>query len=1191
MIDPVTAWLLKEVVAPDAYQRLVDGLRRSSWDRDVCRKVREWTGHKPSRHYRAWLRAPETFDLLTRRTTDAFEELVRRLSEYESRRWVRSRRLDPEQVEHLVVETIRAFLPSLEPSLAVAVSEARSEARQGEVLARIDAYRSFDDLAERLPPPTRDLLRSQRQLDTRAERVAAALAAGDPREVLSAWALAEPHWLEGASGGVRASLGLVCQALGLRSQASEFFEEAGDLGYQPQRSYASAAFDAAAAADHERSQRLLRQARQLGQSKFVDRIAAAIAEDPVLILEVGEPDLDDSLDTNVVGHALNAVGRLDEAIEVLRRSLAADSERSSAKVLLARSLLQRSGNPDALNRISDRRDALQLAVVARDERRSWRGNSVEAVELACQAAMLLGEYDQVVMIGTERPSGEAQPEEARSPEVMFAVAQAAMVLGDEATLLHIAQTSSGFHHALLQADIASQRGEPTDQIERLFRAAWSLATSPTDKFAVWMGAAQAGLDPLPGESELAHEGGETYDLCKAARHQARGELDEAKRLLRPVHASEAARRMLVGVYVAEGSIDDAVRELRDMAARFTTTDPLIRAVEILLDDGRTQQAAEIADQALRATHPGGSQRRLLHEVGVAAAHDRHAWTEMEQRLRDWIAELGPSRRTVYLRALARINESDLDGAWRVIKQFEGDATPTTPLEAQLWIVLASRFDPGAEMLAGALELIEAFEDDADVRAAGVNAFIRADREDISAGELAKWQEHLQARASADDPNDVFESIHIPDEPDRMIEALRPHLEPHVQRVTEWQEKIRREGYPVGILAAVAGRPYTAVLAHRAAGFVPFASANTEVVRREREAAGLALDLGRTVIDNSAVATGWFLPEVWVRLTTAFASVCTTGESRRDAATAADIQLQGRVGTLGWDLETQRPVLHEDAPGAIARVQEHAKWIWEQLLQLPSRDLPQIPSEERDPQTLGAWMVCFELARSMALPLWADDVGLRSLARSEGVTTFGTDSLLIALAEVGQLTSAESGDAFVALRDEFYVDLPLDEGWLLGAAAEGGNSLGPALLAVARGPFWSDLEAGLACWTRFVAAVSNRAPIDVADSVYAACLGVGSAVPSPQVTSLHAGLLSQALASVSGAATAFAATCEAAAQACRKIGLPDPVELALRILFDFQARSSGNALAARTLVTSGSELAGSHRQALRRVLFGADLGPS
>jgi len=149
--------------------------------------------------------------------------------------------------EALVNATIAHFLSTLDPSVAVAVHEHRSELRHAELIARLDASKSFEDRLLLLPGPMRDLLGSETVHRATAERVVDALVRGDPTTVIANWCDQRPDWLGAAPSSIIAALGFGAIAYGLRSQASRLFEEAADLGLDPARWYARAALEAAAA--------------------------------------------------------------------------------------------------------------------------------------------------------------------------------------------------------------------------------------------------------------------------------------------------------------------------------------------------------------------------------------------------------------------------------------------------------------------------------------------------------------------------------------------------------------------------------------------------------------------------------------------------------------------------------------------------------------------------------------------------------------------------------------------------------------------------------------------------------------------------------------------------------------------------------------------------------------------------------
>jgi predicted nucleic acid-binding protein len=73
----------------------------------------------------------------------------------------------------------------------------------------------------------------------------------------------------------------------------------------------------------------------------------------------------------------------------------------------------------------------------------------------------------------------------------------------------------------------------------------------------------------------------------------------------------------------------------------------------------------------------------------------------------------------------------------------------------------------------------------------------------------------------------------------------------------------------------------------------------------------------------------------------------------------------------------------------------------------------------------AWLAAIDLAAERCLPLWSDDIALRSVAARRGIATFGTWALLTALIEVGLIPDTRREDAR-DLADEGVVYLPAIE---------------------------------------------------------------------------------------------------------------------------------------------------------------------
>jgi hypothetical protein len=69
----------------------------------------------------------------------------------------------------------------------------------------------------------------------------------------------------------------------------------------------------------------------------------------------------------------------------------------------------------------------------------------------------------------------------------------------------------------------------------------------------------------------------------------------------------------------------------------------------------------------------------------------------------------------------------------------------------------------------------------------------------------------------------------------MLEQLRPMLEANAHAIEQIAEKVR-QGWPYGLLASAAHRPYAAALLHRAAGCLPLAT--IDAARTAEEIEGL-----------------------------------------------------------------------------------------------------------------------------------------------------------------------------------------------------------------------------------------------------------------------------------------------------------------------------------------------------------------
>jgi hypothetical protein len=170
-MDSVALWLLSQVVAPDAYASIRKQISdKGSFSRLQVR-VHDATGMRLGRRYKRWLHEENTWNDLVARNEDAHRRLVDALTEAESRGILRRRTPDRTRALELVNATIGYFLPTLDPSFAVAVADARQEDRHRETMARFDARSSYEDRLAAIPPGPRRILAGERVDRSSAEKL------------------------------------------------------------------------------------------------------------------------------------------------------------------------------------------------------------------------------------------------------------------------------------------------------------------------------------------------------------------------------------------------------------------------------------------------------------------------------------------------------------------------------------------------------------------------------------------------------------------------------------------------------------------------------------------------------------------------------------------------------------------------------------------------------------------------------------------------------------------------------------------------------------------------------------------------------------------------------------------------------------------------------------------------------------
>jgi hypothetical protein len=262
---------------------------------------------------------------------------------------------------------------------------------------------------------------------------------------------------------------------------------------------------------------------------------------------------------------------------------------------------------------------------------------------------------------------------------------------------------------------------------------------------------------------------------------------------------------------------------------------------------------------------------------------------------------------------------------------------------------------------------------------------------------------------------------------------------------------------------------------------------------------LALAGDAAVIDTSALHLLGRLGLQVTRLTAQFDRRLMPASLRNDVLHAnANLALRS-TGNLGWDPARQRPVLTEVPKDVVDG--------WSTEAQLLVDRLSLVDVVPDSPNRSGTWDSAILLAKDLQIPLWADDVAIRQLARTFAVPAFGTLDLINILVERGELGRDAAEQALDALVDARAVDLPVLDRLTAIARQSGWHPDGYAALLLTRPRSWVPQRDGLARYIAFMRALPN----DIEDTALAqwaeaAATGLAWATPPPARPRVVASLL-------------------------------------------------------------------------------------
>ncbi|MEV0227211.1 hypothetical protein [Streptomyces sp. NPDC050704] len=794
-------------------------------------------------------------------------------------------------------------------------------------------------------------------------------------------------------------------------------------------------------------------------------------------------------------HALTSTGQ-DAAALARLRAADPDGIMSGIQHLSALILLDRAVRGRSEHRLADAREALALAIKARDGRRTWFGDSVAPAVVAVQAAQVCGDAVTAWGLTQEQSEGQALAREARDPRLIEHRAVLAALTGrvDEARRLQ-SQVESAYARAQITAVILERETDgqiEPPQIQAAWQAVWDAATTEQEQLQAAMGMAECGTQPV----DLDRLEGSHPEIVAEIRLIARALTASSAGDLSVLRANVTKSRIIVLAlaqrYQISGERELRARTLRSGAEHWRDAFLMAMAADAYRHADMPAQTKVCAREALTLAGPDwaaqGEMYALLVEAELAEGNTDRA----TDAARNMLALDPHDHNARWALVRCHVARSLFEDAWNVLAYQGTPIEPRTGHEALLWVKLGARHSSEANFAGQALALMQRWPDDEEL----LGAFI-ATLHLSAAGTPERWSEN-----DADQLNEAtaeylerfpdssqFRAVTLGPDDDPLVNVADELRQAH-ENVKGVQSKVAAGDLPLGTLTWVTGRGYTELSLRRGAGFVYAGDALAAGVGAEAVATACSV---RTVIDPTAAHTLALLdPGHAERLIGSLEEVVTTDQLFQDALYAKEsLALQTEL-TLGWDEAGQRAEVRSDEVANLERLRSTSVRVVDVLrsvARVPRPELRRFPL----PGTRGKeWLTAPDYAKEHGLVLWSDDRVLRAIARAEHIPAFGTLDLLDGTTAAGQFSAHEALLIKADLLRNHYVDIDFSSDLYEAAALADGWQAKAVANALSRPLAWTQPQSAASFVLDCVSRISEQRPHDINLWLAAASTGLARA---------------------------------------------------------------------------------------------------
>ncbi len=764
--------------------------------------------------------------------------------------------------------------------------------------------------------------------------------------------------------------------------------------------------------------------------------------------------------------------------------------------------------------------AVELALTARDRRLDWNGPTSDPLALAAEAKARAGDPRGALRLLLPPPRGCARPAEAAAPQVIDMAPGIAFITGDVELTLELARkVTDPLERRLIGALALARRPDSHPEAATEFRAVLSdpnILSRDDQRIRALLGLTMVAELTPEDEQHLVGLDEETRNLIRAQSMISAGQGTEAQILMRQYDKTVTGLQINVEVLVSQGRMEEAVAALEEYATRHGEERLLLQGAGLAMSAGLLTEAERLAAR-VSASHDI-ARRRISLEILIDIAQQRGDWprviTETRRLLSDaerdnddpdWEAA---SLRYRWARVNALFQERDAEGAYT-----ELDSDPpleaTTTSQAMLIIavlrliaplvpedgsgpLVAGRAITQRDVLRRASTIAKRFPDEEKVVAAALTTSLSMPvHGPIDPEELIEARSLQEQFFNRFPESKIIRRVSVPDSPEELATLVGEQLAVSAGPLDQVRKATFVGRVPLSSYAAAAQRSYAQGLIQNAAGAYVVASVDPEVNATEVLAAKAAFN-GEVVVDTSALFHAGRVLGDPREMRKHFKRLVLPAPLRDDVLSArAQLTLRS-VGSFGWDPVEQTPLMSFHDETLTDRWAEEANRL---AGLIPLCDvLPDAPFDG-DPRNR-AWSSAIRLAQLRAVPLLADDVALRHVARVENVPAFGTLQLLTALVENSQLPPSALEEAIERLQQVAAADLPLLDRIQEMAAHDEWRPTGYAAFLLTRPVAWTPPSKGLEIYMKLMQIMPNRQIETIADWCAAAAYGMALAVPPP-----------------------------------------------------------------------------------------------